>query len=105
MPTEGNRKRSHVNATGVSTGSSSKGKKHCSRQQPSSAKRSRPLYCDVSETVTSASSASENDDVANSLQGGKDDVCIQRKITRASRKKPAQLVHSDDECSTEKCKY
>ena len=73
------------------------------------AKRSRRQYSDVSETVTSASSASENDDVAESVEvkgnARKVHRKVHRKVVRVSRKATAKPDNSDDECSTEKCKY
>ena len=101
------RKRNHPGAE-VTSHSSSKGKDCSSQHQSggsSSAKRSRRKYSDVSETVTSASSASENDDITEPVEGKSNVRKVHRKVVHVTRKIAPKPANSDDECSTEKCKY
>jgi len=99
------RKRNHLDTKVAS----SKGEKDCSSQHQSvgssSAKRPRRQYSDVSETVTSTSSTSENDDMAESVEGKGNVRKVHRKVVRVSRKGTPKHVNSDDGSSTEKCKY
>ncbi len=72
-----------------------------------SAKKPRRQYSDVSETITSSTSDEEdNDDEEERVPHDKVSIRSQRRVVKASRKKHIpNAADSEDERSTEKCKY